>query len=232
MSDDKDHENDHDDGEVVENPDPHFEPLVSLPPVETKTLEEDEEELLKLRAKMYRFDSAAEPAEWKERGTGEIKILHHKSLGTCRILMRRDKTLKICANHHILPDITLKPNCGSDKAWVWTTPADFADEEAKPELLATRFSNAESAQLFKEKFEDAQKIMAATLQKTKDVTSPEKKDDKCDKKTDDLPELQKLSLQEENNKSPAKADASNTSDVSSPTKTEQNSVSPKPVEVK
>lgn len=65
----------------------------------------------------------------------------------------------------------------------------------------------------------------------KDVTSPEKKDDKCDKKTDDLPELQKLSLQEEN-KSPAKADASGTSDVSSPTKTEQNSVSPKPVEVK
>jgi Ran-binding protein 1 len=44
----------------------------------------------------------------------------------------------------VLPDMTLKPNCGSDKAWVWTTPADFADEEAKPELLATRFSNAES----------------------------------------------------------------------------------------
>lgn len=58
---------------------------------------------------MYRYDSAAEPAEWKERGTGEIKILHHKSLGTCRILMRRDKTLKICANHHskCFADITM-----------------------------------------------------------------------------------------------------------------------------
>ena len=49
---------------------------------------------------MYRYDSAAEPAEWKERGTGEVKLLHHKSLGTCRLLMRRDKTLKICANHY------------------------------------------------------------------------------------------------------------------------------------
>ena len=40
--------------------------------------------------------------------------------------------------------MVLKPNCGSDRAWVWTTPADFADEEAKPELLAIRFGNAES----------------------------------------------------------------------------------------
>ena len=38
----------------------------------------------------------------------------------------------------------LKPNCGSDRAWVWSTPADFADEESKPELLAIRFANAES----------------------------------------------------------------------------------------
>ncbi len=38
----------------------------------------------------------------------------------------------------------LKPNCGSDRAWVWTTLADFADGESKPELLAIRFANAES----------------------------------------------------------------------------------------
>ena len=34
--------------EVVENPDPHFEPIVKLPPVELKTMEEDEEELFKM----------------------------------------------------------------------------------------------------------------------------------------------------------------------------------------
>ena len=34
--------------EVADNPDPHFEPLVSLPAVEIKTLEEEEEELLNL----------------------------------------------------------------------------------------------------------------------------------------------------------------------------------------
>ena len=38
----------------------------------------------------------------------------------------------------------LKPNCGSDRAWVWTTTADFSDGEASSELLAIRFANAES----------------------------------------------------------------------------------------
>ena len=38
----------------------------------------------------------------------------------------------------------LKPNCGSERAWVWSTLADFADEETKPELLAIRFANVES----------------------------------------------------------------------------------------
>ena len=38
----------------------------------------------------------------------------------------------------------LKPNCGSDRAWVWTSTSDFADGEPKPELLAIRFANAES----------------------------------------------------------------------------------------
>lgn len=44
----------------------------------------------------------------------------------------------------VQPEMELKPNCGSEKAWVWTTQADFADGEAKAELLAIRFANAES----------------------------------------------------------------------------------------
>ena len=44
----------------------------------------------------------------------------------------------------VMPYMDLKQNCGSDKAWVWTTTADFADEEKKSELLAIRFANAES----------------------------------------------------------------------------------------
>ncbi|KAK7065990.1 Ran-specific GTPase-activating protein [Halocaridina rubra] len=72
--------------------------------------------------------------------------------------MRQDKTLKIRANHYITPYMDLKPNCGSDRAWVWSVPADFADEEPKQELFAVRFANAENARLFKEKFDEARGI--------------------------------------------------------------------------
>lgn len=165
----EDGDRDHDHDDLIENPDPHFDPIVSLPPVQTKTLEEDEEEMLKLRAKLFRYDNTSDPKEWKERGTGDVKILRHKLLGTCRVLMRRDKTLKICANHYVLPQLELKPNCGSDRAWLWSTPADFADEEQKSELLAIRFANAENAQKFREVFEDAKKRMTKRLQNDSSV---------------------------------------------------------------
>ncbi|KAM9393625.1 ran-specific GTPase-activating protein [Pholidichthys leucotaenia] len=136
------------------NHDPHFEPIVCLPEQDVKTLEEDEEELFRMRAKLYRFACENDPPEWKERGTGDVKLLKHKEKGTIRLLMRRDRTLKICANHNIMPMMELKPNAGSDRAWVWNTLADYADECPKPELLAIRFLNSENAQKFKAKFEE------------------------------------------------------------------------------
>uniref|UniRef100_A0A2K5QFD2 Ran-specific GTPase-activating protein n=1 Tax=Cebus imitator TaxID=2715852 RepID=A0A2K5QFD2_CEBIM len=134
------------------NHDPQFEPTVSLPEQEIKTLEEDEEELFKMRAKLLRFASENYLPEWKERGTGDVKLLKHKEKGTIRLLMRRDKTLKICAKHYITPMVEL-----NDRARVWNTHADFADECPKPELLATRFLNAENAQKFETKFEECRK---------------------------------------------------------------------------
>ncbi|CAD6237189.1 GSCOCG00002185001-RA-CDS [Cotesia congregata] len=145
--------------EQEEEIDPHFEPIISLPLIDVSSNEEDEVEMLKLRAKLYRYDSSNDPPEWKERGTGDVKLLRHKTKHTVRVVMRRDKTLKICANHFITPWMELKPNCGSDRAWVWSVLADYADELLKPELLAIRFANAENASLWKETFEKAKKIV-------------------------------------------------------------------------
>ncbi len=52
------------------------------------------------RAKLFRFDVDGDPPEWKERGTGEVKFLRHRTTKNVRLLMRRDKTHKICANHY------------------------------------------------------------------------------------------------------------------------------------
>merc|ERR1712216_773308 len=46
-----------------------FKPLIELPDlVETKTGEEDEDVIFKMRTKMFRFVESSK--EWKERGTG------------------------------------------------------------------------------------------------------------------------------------------------------------------
>lgn len=103
----------------------NFEPLVQLEKVEVKTNEEDEEVLYKVRAKLFRFHSDSK--EWKERGTGDVKFLKHKTTEKVRLLMRRDKTLKICANHLIAPEYELTPNIGSDRSWVYSVTADVSE---------------------------------------------------------------------------------------------------------
>merc|ERR1712226_424461 len=109
----------------------------------------------KMRSKLFRFDSAPTPPEWKERGTGDVRLLQHKQNKIIRLLMRREKTLRICANHFIRPWMILKPMKGSDRAFVWQVHADFADEETKTEVLAIRFANADNASKFKAAFDAA-----------------------------------------------------------------------------
>ena len=64
-----------------------------------------------------RYASESEPPEWKERGTGDVRIMKREEAQSARILMRREKTLKVCANHHITPWMDMRPNCGNKKAW-------------------------------------------------------------------------------------------------------------------
>ncbi|XP_040080124.1 E3 SUMO-protein ligase RanBP2 isoform X2 [Oryx dammah] len=141
------------DEEVVHNEDIHFEPIVSLPEVEVKSGEEDEEILFKERAKLYRWDREA--SQWKERGVGDMKILWHTVKNYFRILMRRDQVFKVCANHVITKTMELKPLNVSNNALVWTA-SDYADGEAKVEQLAVRFKTKEMADCFKKKFEECQ----------------------------------------------------------------------------
>jgi len=135
-----------------EEPKADFKPLVQLQEVKVESGEEDEDVLFKIRAKLFRFDKDA--TQWKERGTGDIKLLQHKKTHKIRVLMRREKTLKVCANHYIQPTFKLQENVSSDRSWIWNCLADYADEAAKEEVFAIRFANTENAQKFKAKFEE------------------------------------------------------------------------------
>ena len=137
---------------------PHFEPVIPLPDkIEVKTGEEGEEVLFSHRAKLYRF--VADDKQWKDRGVGDIKLLKNKESERIRVLMRRDQVKKLCANHQITEDMRLQPNAGSDRSWVWSTLADFSEQECRAEQLAVRFKTEEIANQFKEKFEECQEML-------------------------------------------------------------------------
>lgn len=129
-----------------------------------------------MRAKLFKFvkavkkdgeDAPASSGEWKERGTGDVRLLKHKENDKVRLVMRREKTLKVCANHYsmlfphmflltlvrsltdtclraVVPEITLSPNVGSDRSWVWNAAADVSEGEPEAVTLAIRFANSDS----------------------------------------------------------------------------------------
>ncbi|KAG8746789.1 E3 SUMO-protein ligase RanBP2 [Ceratobasidium sp. 414] len=132
----------------------------TAPPVVTKA-REGEDVLTKHRAKLFKLESST--SEWKERGTGEVRLLQHKETKRVRVVMRRDKTLKVCANHYITSNMKLLPNIGSDRSWVWRVPADISDGEPVAETFAIRFANKEIADRYKVAFENAE---AATQAET------------------------------------------------------------------
>ncbi|GFQ02624.1 Ran-binding protein 1 homolog c [Phtheirospermum japonicum] len=126
-------------------------PIVNLQEVAVSTGEENEDVLIDLKSKLYRFDK--EGNQWKERGVGTVKLLKHKETGKVRLVMRQNKTLKICANHLVLSTLTLQEHQGNEKSCVWHA-ADFSDEELKEEMFCIRFASVENCKAFKDKIEE------------------------------------------------------------------------------
>jgi|JI9StandDraft_2_1071091.scaffolds.fasta_scaffold122687_1 hypothetical protein len=73
--------------------------IVDLPEVPHVTGEEQEVEMARFRAKIYRFREE----EWKERGVGKLKFLRDGNSKVTRIVMRADKTGKLLLNHNLTP---------------------------------------------------------------------------------------------------------------------------------
>ncbi|XP_047739959.1 E3 SUMO-protein ligase RanBP2 isoform X2 [Hyalella azteca] len=160
-------------------PEVHFEPVIPLPElVQVKTGEEDEEQLFCERAKLYRWAEATK--EWKERGLGDVKILSNENTGKIRLLMRREKTLKICANHYITPDLTISFRSDSDKALSWIAN-DFAESEVIRENFTIKFKTPELANNFKVKFENAQQMLREKAVPSSTLTEDSKSQDSVTK---------------------------------------------------
>eukprot|EP00038_Savillea_parva_P019849 m.29273 g.29273 ORF g.29273 m.29273 type:complete len:396 (+) comp4580_c0_seq1:881-2068(+) len=141
-------------------------PLVKLQPVKLPTGEEDEDVILEVRAKMFVWGEGNAGVQWKERGVGPVKLLKHKETGLTRLLMRRDQTLKMCANHRLGKEMRLDNKMGSDRAWAYSCFADYSDApEVKRITCALRFKNKEIAESFSTKFNEARDANVEILSK-------------------------------------------------------------------
>lgn len=144
-----------------------FDPVVKLEEVDVRSGEEDEENIYNVRAKLFIYgetmlDVGTGKKSWRERGIGDVRILRHKEHQRHRLLMRQERTMKVIANHAIDPRITLEPNAGSDRSWVWSA-FDFSEGELVETVFALRFADSEIANTFKEKFTKSQNEMESLL---------------------------------------------------------------------
>lgn len=137
----KTNESEQSDGEVENDTDDiHFKPVIPLPPkVEVRTGEEGEEVLFCHRARLFRFDNG----DWKERGTGDIKVLLDPQSGRYRLLMRREQIHKVCLNHQIGAEFTFFQKSAENRTlkdlqWAAT---DFSDGEGVPLVFTIRFKD-------------------------------------------------------------------------------------------
>ncbi|XP_073983493.1 nucleoporin 358 isoform X3 [Rhodnius prolixus] len=146
---------------------PDFKPIIPLPKeVAVVTGEEQEDVVFIGKAKLLRFADKI----WKERGTGDLKILKDKTNNKARILMRREKIHKICANHFLTSDMELIPMQPKGLAWCWTA-SDFADEVTHIEKLCAKFKTAEEGQKFKEIFDQVKSgLVISPVKEMSDVS--------------------------------------------------------------
>lgn len=140
----------HADTENADDPnyDPHYDPIIALPDeIQLSTGEEEETKLFGERAKLFRYDTTNK--EWKERGVGEVKVLHHPKHNSYRLLLRREQIHKLVLNMALSTDFQMTPMKQSDKAFCWVS-TNFAEdsENGALESLSVRFKNADLAQKF------------------------------------------------------------------------------------
>jgi len=142
-----------------DQPEVYIEPLVHLKKLApTDDQEQDEQETFKMRAKLYRYaqDIEGDTMMWKERGVGDLRILRNKSNDTHRVIMRRDKLFKLCANHQLCAGMSLERLQSNEKAFVYNVASECADEpDGQPETLCVRFRNVEEAGEFEKAFNKA-----------------------------------------------------------------------------
>lgn len=129
----------------------------SRPGVLSKSFQEEnifEAAHFRMRCKLFTFDR--ESQQWRQRGTGDITLLRHKTTGRTRLRVCGTKAdHRILADHDIDPDMVLTPGARCDRSWLWHVAAGVSETEPETCGVAVRFGSAADAMCFRDAFEEA-----------------------------------------------------------------------------
>ena len=161
--------------------------IVDLPAVTVDNGEKDEEEVFKARVKLYRWNDK----QWKERGIGDIRILHSKDNGKYRCVLRQEQTMKVRCNFFIHGEglCKLEKLNTAEKSWHWTA-ADFSEGSLSIDRFCVRFKTNEEFDDFEKKFNqgfEENKKANWTSKPTEKKAEENKADGKDSKTTNDEP---------------------------------------------
>lgn len=150
---------DDDDQHPEEEIDPTDGGAAKFAAVDVKSGEENFNEIISIKGKLLRFDEGEN--QWKERGQGDAKILQFKAQPHRHMfIMRRDGVGKLAAQHELVKGAKIQKHPQSDKAYIWTAPLDYAEDEdgtGYPESFVLKFASAEMGDEFRRAFEKATK---------------------------------------------------------------------------
>eukprot|EP00388_Colpodella_angusta_P019385 GDKJ01048498.1.p1 GENE.GDKJ01048498.1~~GDKJ01048498.1.p1 ORF type:complete len:158 (+),score=29.78 GDKJ01048498.1:51-524(+) len=120
--------------------------------VETKTGEEDFSVVWEQKATIKRFDEGEN--QWKERGSGDARILKHKTNEKqVLFLLRREAIGKLAANHNLTRGMRIIQVAKDKRCAIWIATKDYSDEdEGFPEKFLIKFTSEETCEDFIKQF--------------------------------------------------------------------------------
>ncbi|KAK2144531.1 hypothetical protein LSH36_748g00018, partial [Paralvinella palmiformis] len=132
--------------------------------------EQGNEKLFGEQGKLY--VNNPDSKEWKERGIGEIQILKDNTKAMYRILMLREQSQKVCADHCLTKNMKLLRMDGNKKSWCWFAEDSVNESESCIEQFAVRFKTEEVSSNFRKVFDECVAALSAISEKSS-VTVPD-----------------------------------------------------------
>ncbi|KAK2142022.1 hypothetical protein LSH36_1004g00081 [Paralvinella palmiformis] len=125
--------------------------------------EQGNEKLFREQGKLY--VNNPDSNEWKERGIGEIQILKDNTKAMYRIVMLREQSQKVCADHCHTKNMKLLRMDGNKRSWCWFAE-DFMNEgESCIEQFAVQFKTEEVSSNFRKMFNECVAVLASISEK-------------------------------------------------------------------